>query len=374
MAEIVRYVREEELEEFEVFLERCFGHGRYFFRRHYPDISVPEIVTSSCMVIEADGKIVSHVGAYPMEIVVGPARIPTGGIGGVATLPEYRGRGYMSRLMEETVREMKSRGWSLSVLWGDRQRYGTFGYETCGLKYSVALNRRSLERTGVEPVEVREVDPADSATVEHIRRFHGLLPCSVERPRLELTLQRYGVRTFLADDGYLISRREMSGDLQAVEVVSESGREAGIVLGALNWTFGYSASVSLGPDEGERSRRILAACNYWTCGPQGMFRIVDWPLLLEHLRPLLQQRAAELAVQPFDATIGCRWRDEVQWARVAWNGSELAVEKADGGGVEIDLRLLTAYIVGGPFVGREALGPFGQLLPVPLHIPELDHV
>ena len=73
--------------------------------------------------------------------------------------------------------------------------------------------------------------------------------------------------------------------------------------------------------------------------------------------------------------IGCQWGDKTEWATVSWDGRELTVEAARRGeGIEVELRKLTALVLGGPQQGLEALGGLGRLLPVPLHIPSLDHV
>ncbi|NQS89615.1 GNAT family N-acetyltransferase [Patescibacteria group bacterium] len=71
------------------------------------------------------------VGIFPLTGVVGDAEIRIGGIGGVATLPEFRGKGYMSNLMECSIQKMTEDKYSISILWGDRQRYTNFGKEDC---------------------------------------------------------------------------------------------------------------------------------------------------------------------------------------------------------------------------------------------------
>lgn len=375
MGEIIRTVRLEEADEFQRFLERCYGHGRGFFERHYPDLSRRDEEAARCfLVLERDGRIVSHVGTYPMEIVVGPSRLLCGGIGGVGTLSEERGKGYMSRLMEESVRRMRERGWHLSALWGDRQRYSNFGYETCGVKYHLRINRRSLGRCQVQPVPVEEVDPTSEEVVKRLRELHATLSYRVERPYMNLNLRRYGVRVFLGPDGYLISRKEGSGDLEVQEVVSPTGQEAGLILGALNWTFGSSANVELEPGEGERATRLLQVSNSWSSGPQAMFRIIHWPRLLIALKPLLAERARGLPA--FIMAIGCRWQTQVDVATVKWDGERFEVTEGRGCDeyVELDEQLLVALVLGGPHPGHKSLGLFGRLLPVPVHIPSLDHV
>jgi predicted N-acetyltransferase YhbS len=369
MSEVIRTVRVAEREEFERFLERCYGSERGFFSLDQPELFRDDEEAAAChLAIEKDGRIVSHVGGYPTEIVIGPARVMASGVGNVATDPDERGKGYMSRLMEESIRRWRERGCALSVLWGNRQRYGHFGYESCGLKYSVEVNRRSLERSAIRAVEVDQADAADPDVVGRIAELHATLEYRCERPQLALQLRRSGVRIFLGPDGYLL----LSGD-RVTEIVSPTGREPELVAGVLDWTGRGNVHVDIGPGEKARLRRLVDVMSGWHVGTQGMFRIVSWPDLLGALRPLLEHRAQGLPA--FTQSIGCRWRDEIEWATITSDGHALSVEAAQGpDGVEIDLPRLTALLFGGPHAGAEELPGLARLLPVPIHIPGLDRV
>jgi hypothetical protein len=278
----------------------------------------------------------------------------------------------MSRLLEESLRRWRERGWTLSVLWGDRQRYGTFGWETCGIKCTATLSRRSLERGGIRPAAVEEVDPRDPATVRRLRDWHATLEYRIERPHFGLQLKREGLRVFVGEDGYLLSRGDY-GDLRVSEIASPTHREPELIAGVFGLTFAGAAHVELGPGECDRLARVVASMGGWGMGAQGMFRIVDWPGLLRDLRPILAQQAAGLPA--FALSIGCCWRETTEWATVEWDGAECAVEaRREGEGIEIELPTLTGLLFGGPLPQPPGLGFFGRLLPVPVHVPALDHV
>jgi predicted N-acetyltransferase YhbS len=76
-----------------------------------------------------NGKIVSHVQVFPKLIRVGKAYVWMGGVGGVATDPEYRRRGLASRLMRKSLEYMNDEGLETSLLFGDPEYYRRFGYE-----------------------------------------------------------------------------------------------------------------------------------------------------------------------------------------------------------------------------------------------------
>lgn len=54
-----------------------------------------------------DGRIVSNVGVIRREIKVGDRMFVIGGIGGVATLPQFRRRGYARLLLEQADKYLK---------------------------------------------------------------------------------------------------------------------------------------------------------------------------------------------------------------------------------------------------------------------------
>ena len=373
MPEVIRTARREEREELMRFLERCFGSGRGAWLRWQPHLFLEEADWGDYhLVLEDDGRIVSHVGGYRLELVMGPARVMSAGVGNVATLPDERAKGHMSRLLGESVRLWRERGWNLSALWGDRQRYGAFGWERCGTTYTAHLSRRSLERSGIGPAEVEEVDPTDAAAVARVGELHGSIPFRVERPRLDLVLRREGLRVFLGPDGYLISHGDY-GDLRVSEIASPADRAPELILGAMSWASTGSANVDMGPGDIDRLRRVVDAMSGWGSGSVGMLRIVHWSGLARDLQPLLQERAEGLP--SFRKSVGCRWRDDVEWATVDWDGNALTVDESrDAEPVEVELPRLTALVFGGPLAGAEKLGPLARLLPVPMHVHSLDHV
>ncbi|MGI6082338.1 MAG: GNAT family N-acetyltransferase [Limnochordia bacterium] len=369
----VRFVTRDEIDRLQRFLERSYGHGRDFFLRYYPELQ--EIAPECSMVIEADAGIAAHVGVYPMTLRVGPSTIRCGGIGGVATAVDQRGRGLMSRLMLEATKHMRERGWSLSVLWGDRQRYQHFGYQTCGIKYNMFISRRSLQRAHVRPAaSVEEVDKSSPGVIRRLEEMSATIQFGVKRRHLPLVLSRPTVRVFMGDEGYLISLKDRSGDLEVTEVFSNTGAEAELIHGALDWSFGNGANVELSAAQTEPCVRLGQVCNYWRVTPQGMFRIINWPRLAQELAPFLSTRVAGL--RPFDISIGCRWEESTEWATVEWDGAELSVRPGRYAREHVELcnPRLSGQLFGGPFGDTRQLGMFGHLLPVPIHIPNIDHV
>ncbi len=367
----MRFLRADEYQELMRFLERAYGHGRGMFIRSSPRLRVE--AEDSSLILKSEDKIVGHVGIYPLELVIGPSTITAGGIGAVGVDPRTRGKGYMSSLMERSIQIMEERKFPLSVLWGNRQRYMHYGYEVCGQKYHLEFDRRSMARAGIEPVEVEEVDPCDETVIEKIRKLHAILSCRVARHSLDLLLSKPKVRVFMGEEGYLISVNEYKGDLVLQEVVSPAAKEAELILGAMDWTFAEKASLEMEAITSPSHRHLLAATNSWRIVPQGMFRIINWPDLCEALSPYFAQEAKGLPA--FELAIGCTWKKSRQIATLSWDGSRFTTcpGKETEQYIELEEPQLVATLFGGPYAA-DNLGLFGMLLPVPIHIPNIDHV
>lgn len=369
----IRTVQPADDDALHLLLDRSFGHGRDWFRRNQPDLYGDDPAIFEWGLVAAEGEeLLCHVGTFPMELVAGPVRLQCGGIGNVATDPKARGKGLMSQLMERSIERMAERGCPLSVLWGDTQRYGHFGYARAGLELRIDMNRRSLG--GVSAAQVEEVDLSDPKVAQKIQGLYQTSPYRTDRPRFEYRLRRPNLRGFLSEDGYVIVHGYTSGNPSIIEIVSPTGREPELVLGVMERTYGSSATLVVEAVPSHRLARLFETSSVWSVHPQGLFRIIDWSVFLTQIAPLLEEKAQGLA--PFQTAVGARWKDECTVMTVAWDGHKLSVAPGREAEhyVEVELRQLTRLVLGAPGDICAELGPLGRLLPVPLHVPRLDRV
>ena len=105
------------------FVEKC--RPRYASQM-YDDSSYQLHQSRVCVV---DGRVVSHVRVSDRSIHIGQSVVKLGGIGMVATLPEYRQRGYASALMQDATAYMEERNYDLGLLFTTIQPfYMQFGW------------------------------------------------------------------------------------------------------------------------------------------------------------------------------------------------------------------------------------------------------
>lgn len=371
----IRTIHVEEFEDFMRYLERAFGHSYNFFRGFGPHIyePLPELCSWG-YVIEENGKIVSHVGVYPIEVVTAGVPLKLGGIGGVSTAGEARGKGYMTQLLYHAIDEMRRLGYPASWLGGDRQRYNTFGWEVASTVYRLSFSRRSLGRTEVARIPVEEVLPWDAK--DHIARLMTLPPCHARRPRLEALLHRRDLRVWVNEDGYAMAEGQERDHVRIIELVSASGQEAEMLHAIITWNHGEQATVDMSPWDEERVARMMPYTNYWSTGYSGMYRINDLTALLQAAQPLLQRRAA--CLRDFAVAIGIREHDRTQVTTITVDDGNVEIEAGQSAESYVELTPITAarLFFGGPAIPELVRLPQGlrTLLPVPIYVPALDHV
>ena len=151
-------------------------------------------------IVEADGRIVSHIAAVPQTLAVGGGSVECWGIGGVATDRRYRGNGYMSDLLEFWLERMEEANVPLSELSGNRQRYGHFGYERAGIEHRYPIDDRSFVGTPeAADDELISVYEGGADRLSTLRELHEREPYRVERDRelSEITFGQRGLETLL---------------------------------------------------------------------------------------------------------------------------------------------------------------------------------
>ncbi len=98
------------------------------------------------LVVREGGRIVSCVGAYPMNLSIAGCRVRFAGIGQVSTAKEALGKGCMTALMKAQLARLKDEGVQLVWLGGRHDRYAHFGFETAGWVWCPWFDSHSLER------------------------------------------------------------------------------------------------------------------------------------------------------------------------------------------------------------------------------------
>ena len=345
-------------------------------------------------------RIVGMVAVCPMTLQWAGEAIQVGGISAVATHPDHRGRGIMTELLGRADRVMAGRGDVISVLGGDRSRYGRFGWEHVGSSPELFFSGKYLERLpdvgDAAAARPRLVDHRDAPTLARILALHERGdPRFARTPeQIAVLAQRRGVQFWCLDaEGTAGPRaaggRELAGYIGSRDsAVKEWGGDTRAVLALFRWFARMKGAeelkVSVPARFDEQTEAVFREAEAYRMGRVCSLKILRFRELMQKLSPALSRQP------PPSRGCGERLRLEVeesgQAVTLACEASAVHVIPEEAGGRSGEperLRLPRrdmARLLFGPFV--EGLIPEGHpgrpvllsLFPLPLSCSEIDLV
>lgn len=291
----IRETRIEEFDDLMTFLSRVYKYDEIdWFVRHYPHLYQRHAENlKNNFIIKDNGKIVSHVGFFPMEVLVGKSVFKAGGIGGVGTDPDYRRQGLMGKLLKFLTAKMEREGYAFSVLWGDRQRYGNFGWELGGRRLLIRVTERSLAWKGVKEDDIRRYDgkPED---LERIISMHEAERLKVKRTRdvYRLVMERAGNAVWLGKESYMV----LSGGEKIQNAIESGGNSESILSLALSLIKNKELeciTFSRPYEDSDINRTLLDASSGWWVEMLGSIKIINFPRTLEGFKEDMRGRGRD---------------------------------------------------------------------------------
>ncbi|HEU5140111.1 MAG TPA: GNAT family N-acetyltransferase [Bacillales bacterium] len=135
----------------------------------FPKLFSPAL--GQCFGAVEDGKLVAFMGLVPSFLRIHEAKVKTYSLGSVCTHPDYRGRGYASRILAEIRKHIEEAGASLLFVSGDRPLYRRFGCVPFGSVTRLVLDESSCgnnEGDATRQIQVRELRETDWFDVKEI--------------------------------------------------------------------------------------------------------------------------------------------------------------------------------------------------------------
>ena len=159
----IRAARADEMEEFARVVSTAFVESPQFAQRVPPEYT---------LCVFKDGKIATTYIAYPETMCFNGSETPVAAISGVATLPIYRRRGHLRKLVTNHFERLHEHGeQSIAILWAGRaaiyQRYGYAVVSTCNA-YKVEPQYLEFTLAQSVPGAFREVGDDDFRLVEEL--------------------------------------------------------------------------------------------------------------------------------------------------------------------------------------------------------------
>jgi len=212
------------------------------------------------VVQDENGEFRSAVGNFYNDMIIGGEAVKTCCIGNVAVGKDYRRMGYMKELMAMSVEDMKQNGVDMAYLGGQRQRYGYFGFESSGIRYTFRFNRQTVRHAlHDEPsgLTLEPLDENDYDTIKKIAPLNDRLPVHSIRPIENYcdVLKSWNAEPYVLKEngnfvGYLVFSHEDNG-VQEFDVISPEYYPKA-VLCAFENTEQYTLCFSAAPFETEK--------------------------------------------------------------------------------------------------------------------------
>ena len=354
----------------------------------YPLIYQPGNLENLRILLE-DGKIVTHLAIAPREVIDHDCHFPVGMVNGVATDPNYRGRGFARRVTEDALAKIRDNGCDFGLLWtATADVYRSAGWEVVGSNgWAYVLS---------------------PDCTDHFQKSCAIRACDVETD-LEALMSIYESHPFRTARNRSDFRALYSLPKIDVFVAESEGYIQGYLVAA--WGVNKEGVVEWGGTAAALESLLCHLLSMWTMDrlqvfvPQGpstmadllvgkgckeripmeegrgsglkMVRVVHLRQLLEHLVPYLEQRLRNDESFSFGLTVtetGEHVRVDCAAGRVAIGHGRSDHE------VTLTLRQ-TAQLIFGP--GKpssllaqpgEIAGPLDRLFPFDFHVWMLDYV
>ncbi len=139
------------------------------------------------VIIKEDGAIKAAIGCFPLDVTAAGRKLRVMGIGNVAVAKDSRRKGYMVELMNLALDIMKDEDFDYSLLGGQRQRYGYFGYEPTGSVQRFTINKGNIAKIKGDDYKTaftsREITENDVDIIDKIVGLYKSLPYYMDRNR-----------------------------------------------------------------------------------------------------------------------------------------------------------------------------------------------
>ena len=345
--------------------------------------------------VRENGELAAAVISFPLDATVAGRTFKAYGVGTVSVAEDKRGKGYMTDLLASCMTDAAGHGAAISVLGGQRQRYGHYGFARVGDHIDFTVTRQSLRHTiGLRESAFTLCEATEDDAAELVRMMQKR-PVFAERHEddfLPTAAADFRKTYFVIDGGervgYFVARPDMTS-ISEIAFPPRDGFDLAraideLVLAAL--ADGHDCVHVFVPSfETAMFKRLYEISDGYIAGPFANISVLDFPAVLGAFGALLLKTrhvddgrfVLRVAPHPFFEKLGIarRGKDHGTFGiRVA--GGEIDVAPVD---CEPDVSL--PYIEALEFLftrigdAEPYLPPLCRtLLPLPLYFPPADKV
>lgn len=385
--QIVRLDDPRHFDELMAVLDTAFNREPGTFVRMLPGRYRPTVEhVGQHYAVREGGGIVAALGVYPIQWHVGDRVLDVAGIGAVSTHPDWRGRGLMSELLRHVAAEVRRRGFHLSWLGGQRQRYRHYGWERGGIKLNVDLTAANLRHErgmrSLPEVSLAPLTEAGDDEIAQLHRWHDAQPIHCVRPSADfaVVLSHWHRQPMIARDkhGSPIGYAVLDGEGTTIgELVGRDDTAArAIVRAVLERGEAPRATLIRPALSCPLNRWLLAISETATCTVMGNWQVIDWPTVIE---ALLAARCAHESTVEGTVTLRIEGVEKSSLCLSVQDGQAVAAWTDERPDLSVDAVTLTRLLLGPVKPSQVTDLPSGARIldawcPLPAAIPHQDKV
>ncbi len=288
-----------------------------------------EVCAQHTVVMRDDGKLVSSIGNFPIPMYIGDTPINCYGIGGVATHIKETGMSHMKAIMTEIDTFYKENNVALSILGGERKRYGRYGFEKAGTSLNYRLTKKNMRdinaMTNNVSLTFAEVTADDADALAFIAKLYDAQPYRFVRPAQKqyAILRTWGAVPYVAKSadgayaGYMVIGSRHISEIYAVDVTHMAAMIA-------SWIAMHGeVDVTLPPWRMDYIRCIGRFAEGWEASTSYNWRIIDWERVIG---ALLKLKATMVSLPDGEVRIGIEGYGTLH---MSVHGSDVRCAKTD---------------------------------------------
>lgn len=327
----MRYMREDEHGALLSLIDTAFGFEQGNFLSILPKLYRMEYAPwESNLCVFEDGIPAAAVGAYYDTVAVGGEELSVCGIGNVGVHPDFRGRGYMIDIMTALCDEMEKRGADISLLGGDRFRYGHFGFDPGSLNCIFEIGRHSLaKQLGYSAADVSTVtdesDPRLSA-MEKLYR-NGDFAYSRRRAQFFHSLLSWKAQVFCAADGSAYCTLVNSKQIGELRMKDPTPKKLGeFLLGVMDLSGADNVILTIGINDKPLRTSAAAIADESSVKDSERMLVLNWEKLI---RACLTAESKKVRFDDVSCVIRIRGARRVETLAIEVKGGEVSVNATD---------------------------------------------
>jgi len=358
--------------DFAQMIPKLYGDGADTQRYHY--------------MVKEDGRIKAMICVLPVTCNVAGIGLKFGCVGTVSVHPRSRGKGYMQKLMNMALEDMKSQGYSLSVLGGQRQRYEFFGYEPAGIKLVFSLTSdnirhkyKGLDTSGISFESLTDDNPQLDDAYQLYQQ--GIVNSARAKERFATILRTWHTDPLIILHngkfaGYVALSKE-GGTVQEIELIDQSLLP--VVSKALAAEKGLDTLLFIIPAYDHDKITLLGdVCDWYSTSYNHKFNIMDYSSVIE---AFLKCKAQNMKLQDGRFILAIK---DAEIVEIVVQNNHVVVNKYDPNdtGIQAEVHLTKREATALLFSPLSEYTNWKQStpqlivppgwLPMPLYIPSLD--